>query len=262
MDRVSALLEARERRLPKRAPYVVAAVALHLGVVFGVFAAAQLGPRTPDLLPSVAVRLVAAPSPEPLPSQPSGPATPEPTRPESEPAPEPEPPQPAPEPEPEAVPEPATTEPETPADSEPRPQQPSADAMPDASRPAATPAPTPRPQPSGGGRHSGLSLGGDGSATSGPAIPSDFHFTYYVERMLALIESRWYKPPVPAGTRALIQFRIARDGRLSDIVLEQSSGVPTFDRAALRAMYAANPLPPLPPAYRKPSLKVHLAFSE
>lgn len=93
-------------------------------------------------------------------------------------------------------------------------------------------------------------------------IPSDFHFTYYVERMLALIESRWYKPVVPIGTRARVGFVILKDGRLEGIRLEESSGMPTFDRAALRAIYAANPLPPLPPAYGKPDLTVHLSFSE
>jgi hypothetical protein len=38
--------------------------------------------------------------------------------------------------------------------------------------------------------------------------------------------------------------------------------MPSFDRATLRALYAANPLPPLPPAYGKPSLTVHLSFAE
>jgi len=80
--------------------------------------------------------------------------------------------------------------------------------------------------------------------------------------MLALIESRWYKPPSPPGTTARVRFVIRSDGRLEGIALESSSGVPSFDRAALRALYASNPLPPLPPAYRKPSLMVHLAFTE
>jgi len=103
-----------------------------------------------------------------------------------------------------------------------------------------------------------------GGETSGGSsgIPSDFHFTYYVERMLALIESRWYKPVVPAETRVRVGFVILNDGRVEDIRLEESSGMPSFDRAALRAIYAANPLPPLPPAYGKPSLTVHLSFSE
>ncbi len=255
MDRVSALLEARERKLPNRTPYVIAAAALHLGVVFGVFAAAQLGPRSPDLLPSVAVRLVAAPSPEPLPADSAGSTTPEPAQPE----PQPEPRQPEPEP---VEPEELVEQPAPPPPDDQPEQRPSAEAMPEAGQPRATPAPTAPPGPVRSGRQSGLSLGGGGRGTSGPAIPSDFHFTYYVERMLALIESRWYKPPVTTGTEALVRFRIARNGRVSDIVLEQSSGVPTFDRAALRALYAANPLPPLPPAYRKPSLTVHLRFSE
>jgi TonB family protein len=121
---------------------------------------------------------------------------------------------------------------------------------------------TPVPEPAvDAGRSGGLSLG-DGTAAEIPGIPSDFHFTYYIERMLALIESRWYKPAAPAGTRARVRFTILRDGRLEGIVLEASSGQPSFDRAALRALYAANPLPPLPPAYRPSSLTVHLSFAE
>jgi TonB family protein len=105
-----------------------------------------------------------------------------------------------------------------------------------------------------------LSLGGD---AGGPAsIPADFQFTYYVERMLVLIESNWYKPPVPVGTRATVRFTITRGGRLEGIQVEAGSGIPTFDRAALRALYGANPLPPLPHGYRKDRLTVHLTFSE
>jgi protein TonB len=125
----------------------------------------------------------------------------------------------------------------------------------------ATPAPTPPPAPASGGGGSGLSVGSsNGGGSTG--IPADFHFTYYVERMLALIESRWYKPNVAVGTRARVRFVITKGGRLEGIRLEDSSGVASFDRAALRAIYAANPLPPLPPAYRKPSLTIHLTFTE
>ncbi len=123
-----------------------------------------------------------------------------------------------------------------------------------------TPGPTPPPpEPGGGGR--GLSVGETGDR-SAAGIPADFHFTYYIERMLALIESRWYKPGAPTGTRVRVGFVILKGGRLENIRLEESSGIASFDRAALRALYAANPLPPLPPAYGKPSLTVHLSFAE
>jgi protein TonB len=155
----------------------------------------------------------------------------------------------------------AVPEPEPAATAPPKEEAPkaSADAM-RAADSATTPAPTPPPARAVGGG-GGLSVGENlGGGT--PGIPADFHFTYYIERMLALIESRWYKPSVPPGTRARVRFVILKNGRLEGIRLEESSGISSFDRAALRAMYAANPLPPLPPAYGKPSLTVHLSFAE
>lgn len=242
MDPVTEILIDRERSRPRLLPWVILAVFLHAGAAAATFLVGRQTVSRPAQLPVVAVKLV---RPEPARRRPPSrsPAA------RSTPVPRPTEPSPIAEPEPSAVP----TAP--PAESE----SPSADAMPAADS-SATPAPTPPPAPaSSGGR--GLSVG----ETNGggiPGIPTDFHFTYYVERMLALIESRWYKPAAPGDTRARVGFQILRDGRIEAIRLEESSGVPTFDRAALRALYAANPLPPLPPAYGKSSLTVHLSFTE
>ena len=251
MDPVSRLLIERERSLPRLLPWAAAAFALHAAVAIAVAVAARSGPSRRVHLPAVSVRIV---RPEPRPAARSGPPSPAPAA-VSTPAPRAT-----------AKPRP-TAPPATPKPSRKRtavPERaPSADAM---AAPHSTPAPPPTPAPeptsSGSGGGGGLALAGGADSSSQPALPSDFQFTFYVERMLALIESNWYKPPVPRGTRALVRFRITTAGRLEAIELEESSGVPSFDRSALRALYAANPLPPLPPAYGKPSVTVHLAFSE
>jgi TonB family protein len=239
VDAVSRIVIERERSRPRLLPYALIALFFHSSIVGAIFLASRHAAARPAQLPSVSVKIV-RPDPPPKKRRPTTP-DPRPTQP---------PPKATPIPEPE--PEPVLAEPD------PSERQPSEDAM-AAPEQKATPRPTPVPAPAGGG--SGLSIGGD-NGQQAPGIPSDFHFAYYVQRMLALIESRWYKPAAPAGTKARVRFTIDREGRLSRIELESSSGNSSFDRAALRAMYAANPLPPLPPAYVKPSLTVHLTFSE
>jgi len=262
VDPVSQLLAERERRHPRLAPWVAAAVLLHAGLASAMWLVSRNGSHPPAQLPTVAVRFV---QPEPVRrrSEPPGGgpqrrATPAP-KPTAAPTAVPTaPPEPEPEPERELAPEPEV------AATAPQVDRPSEDAMAELGS-KATPQPTPEPEPapSGSGGGSGLSLGGGGDASeAATGVPSDFQFSYYLQRMLALIESRWYKPPVPPGTRARVRYTIQSSGRLEAIQLEESSGVPAFDRAALRALYAANPLPPLPPAYRKPSVTVHLTFSE
>jgi TonB family protein len=238
MDPVSKMLSDRERAQPGLWPWVVLATVLHGSLVGVTFLITRAASARPAQLPVVAVRIV---QPRQVAPRSVTRSRPQPTR-----APAP------PTAVPTSVPEPEPTAP-------PQQQDFSADAMP-APDSRATPVPTPA-QPGTYDTGRGLSVGQEaGRRESG--IPPDFHFTYYVERMLALIESRWYKPAVPKGTRALARFRIHSDGRMDLIELEESSGHPSFDRAALRALYAANPLPPLPPAYLNPSLTVHLAFTE
>lgn len=242
MDPVTEILLDRERSRPKLLPWVILAVTLHAGAAAATFLVGRRTASRPGHLPVVAVKLV---RPEPVRRQaPSRPPAARAT------------PVPQPSAAPTKAPEPSAVPTAPPVEQE----RPSADAMPAADS-AATPLPTPPPAPAGGSGGRGLSVG-ESNGGGARGIPADFHFTYYVERMLTLIESRWYKPGAPADTRARVGFQIQRDGRLTAVQLEESSGVPAFDRAALRALYAANPLPPLPPAYTKPSLTVHLSFTE
>jgi protein TonB len=244
MDPVTKILLDRERARPRLLPWIVLAVVMHAGVAAATYLVGRRAASRPIQLPVVSVKIVRpqAPSRRPPSRQPERRATavPQPTK---------APPTAVPEPEPVATAPPKEDAPRT-----------SADAM-RAAGSKATPAPTPPPVDAGGGGGQGLSVG-ENAGGGAPGIPADFHFTYYIERMLALIESRWYKPSAPPGARARVRFVILKSGKVEGIRLEESSGVSSFDRAALRAMYAANPLPPLPPAYGKPSLTVHLSFTE
>lgn len=251
MDPVSRTLAEIERHRPRLLPFMVLALVLHAGVVSAIFLIGQIkpGPRAAHL-PTVSVRLIREPAPQRRPSVPAERSQPVAT----------------PMPEPTAIPM-ATPVPQPTS----LPVRPVEDVQPQASEDAMpeigvknTPVPTQPPQSASqgaGDSRGGLSLRGSGEAGEEPGIPSDFQFTYYIDRMLALIESRWYKPPVPLGTGARARFTILRSGQLKGIALEESSGYPTYDRAILRALYAANPLPPLPPAYLKSSLTVHLRFA-
>jgi protein TonB len=244
VDPVSQILADRERSQPRLLPWVAMAAVLHGLVVAVAFLYGRNAAARPAHLPVVSVKLI---RPERPPGGPPASSRPRPTAAATAPKPTAA---------ATAVPKPQPTAPPRKRASE------KAMAAPEA---AASPIPTEVAEPevsgSGSGPGGGLSLGADvGGEIAG--VPADFHFTYYIERMLALIESRWYKPPVAQGTRTRVRFRIQRDGRLDAIAIEESSGHPSFDRAALRALYASNPLPPLPPAYTQPSLTVHLSFAE
>lgn len=256
MDPVSRVLEQRERRRLHQLPWLLAALVLHAAVGLGVVLVARIEPPVRTFSPSVSVRLVHLPRARRRPPRRAAPAAPSPA-PTAAPVPT-APPAPTPAP---------TAPPRRRSEPQPEPEQgrPSEHAMAEPTPgPTATPLPAATPGAGGVSSPSGaLSLGGGEAEDGGPpALPSDFRFTYYVQRMLTLIEGHWYKPPVPPGTRARVRFTVLRSGRVTGIALEESSGIPSFDRAALRALYAANPLPPLPPGYARQSITVHLTFSE
>jgi len=149
---------------------------------------------------------------------------------------------------------------------------PSAKAMPEPKKPAKSEKPKPAPGvvkpvgpalelPSAAGAANGNTSGaGVSFGASVTSFDAEFPFAYYVEQLLSLIGANWFKPESAEGTSCVVSFRIMRSGQVTDVKVDSSSGVSYYDRAAERAVYAANPLPPLPPDYRNESLGVHLKF--
>jgi colicin import membrane protein len=75
-------------------------------------------------------------------------------------------------------------------------------------------------------------------------------FSLYYEAVWERIRSNWALPSLESrGLKAVVALRIARDGAIERIELENGSGDERFDRSALSAVRAANPLPPLPGDY-------------
>ncbi len=241
---VESALTRRERRgAGLNRPCLVASVTLHLAVLGGIlFGPSLFAERT--YLERQTVELTRMPTirPKPIPVTPP---------PEEEP-----PPAPAPEPEPEPPPE--APPPDVPVLAEEKPEEPAPE--PEPQPPPPEPEPEPRPKlerPFQRTRTVDDSLAGSDDAEA-PVVgydAEDFTYAYYTTRLVAAIKARWTRPPID-DVEALVRFRIASDGTVSELELIESSGVSRFDNAGLRAIELASPVPPLPRSFRKPSLGV------
>ncbi|HEU5180884.1 MAG TPA: TonB family protein [Candidatus Polarisedimenticolia bacterium] len=105
--------------------------------------------------------------------------------------------------------------------------------------------------------------GAGGGGAGGMLDDATFQYGWYLSNMSGLFSRNWtrpIKPDLSTSLRAIVHFRIQKDGKITDIVLEQPSGDAALDRSALRAVQDSNPLPPLPYQYAKDSLGVHFFF--
>jgi protein TonB len=120
-----------------------------------------------------------------------------------------------------------------------------------------------RRQPGGGG---GL-LGGGRGGVEGQPIPLDTpepKYQDYFNKIRERIKANWTYPR-QAGERGiegelLIEFHIAKDGRLEFIALRNSSGVAILDDYAMTAVKLAQPFPPVPDEIAKQTLAINGQF--
>lgn len=135
---------------------------------------------------------------------------------------------------------------------------------PPASNPAAKRPPSPAAVAgSGDGGAAGSSTGaaGVGVGIGGARFDQpDFNYSYYADRIATAIGMNWFKPASSVPTNPVVHFRIARDGTISDAEVTTPSGLPYVDRAALRAVLASSPLPPLPSEFPGSSVGVSVVF--
>jgi TonB family protein len=115
----------------------------------------------------------------------------------------------------------------------------------------------------------GQATGGDKgyTAEAGPLSFETQWFDWgdYAESMVSKIRINWYgimPDLIKTGLKGVVTIRITihRDGRISDITILKSSGVPPYDNAAVKALEASSALKQLPADFPKDSERVTFMF--
>jgi len=109
---------------------------------------------------------------------------------------------------------------------------------------------------------SGGAKGGFGITGSG----GDFgtKYAYYVQIVQRKVSENWLKyevdPRITSAQRVYITFDVARDGHPFNVRVEQSSGVPSLDVSATRALQRIDTFGPLPQDYSGSKISVEYWF--
>ena len=89
-------------------------------------------------------------------------------------------------------------------------------------------------------------------------------FSYYVDAVRRKVTENWLRyeidPHTAAGKRTYITFDINRDGSPSNVRVEQSSGIPSLDISATRALQRIDTFGPLPGGYSGNKVSVEFWF--
>lgn len=131
----------------------------------------------------------------------------------------------------------------------------------------------------GSGTGSGVRIGGGGSgaggtgtgsgATAGSAFSSqiglsNFPYIYYLQIIIDKVSGNWFTslvdPGISGNFQTTVYFKIQKNGQISDLKTEESSGIRSLDMSALRAVQTSAPFPPLPRAYEDDYLGIYLIF--
>lgn len=106
------------------------------------------------------------------------------------------------------------------------------------------------------------------SGANGPvAAAGDFgsRFGWYVAIIQRKVRESWYTPEIDPqtqeGREAIVTFTLSRDGSPGNIHIATSSGSPTLDTSAKRAVQRVDTFGPLPPGYTGNSLTVAYTFT-
>jgi TonB family protein len=95
--------------------------------------------------------------------------------------------------------------------------------------------------------------------------PLGVDFKPYLTRVLAMVRLNWLAV-VPESARlgrrgrVVLQFIIARDGRVPKLVIATPSGTEALDRAAVTGVSASLPFPPLPADFKGDQVRLQFSF--
>ena len=113
-----------------------------------------------------------------------------------------------------------------------------------------------------GNFNAGGAKGGFGFTGGGGDFGS--RYAWYVRVVQQKVSENWLKyevdPGVSDARRVYVTFDIMRDGHPTNVQVEQSSGVPSLDQSAVRALQRIDTFGPLPPDYNESKVSVEFWF--
>jgi protein TonB len=110
--------------------------------------------------------------------------------------------------------------------------------------------------------NAGGAKGGFGFTGGGGDFGS--RYAWYVRVVQQKVSENWLKyevdPGITDARRVYVTFDIKRDGHPTNVQVEQSSGVPSLDQSAVRALQRIDTFGPLPPDYSENKVSVEFWF--
>ena len=92
-----------------------------------------------------------------------------------------------------------------------------------------------------------------------------FDWGPYADQLVRIVRRNWRIPmaawwPLVMKGRSVIRFTLRKDGTVEELELLDSSGIPSFDDAALYAIKFSDPFPPLPANFPKDKERITFRF--
>ena len=116
------------------------------------------------------------------------------------------------------------------------------------------------------GPYGSFAVGGTKGGLSFTGGTGDFgsRFGWYVDTVRRKVSDNWLKYEIDlridTAHRVYIYFEINRSGQPTEVRVEQSSGIPSLDQSALRALQRIDTFGPLPPEYNGRYVAVEFWF--
>lgn len=103
-----------------------------------------------------------------------------------------------------------------------------------------------------------------GFSVSGGTGDFGTRYAWYVRVIQQKVQDNWLKyevdPSIADAHRVYVDFEVTRDGHPTNIQLGQSSGVPSLDQSAVRALQRIDTFGPLPSDYSGNKISVEWFF--
>lgn len=105
-------------------------------------------------------------------------------------------------------------------------------------------------------------VGNPGGGGGAPGIDAlrEPDFGPYMRELQRRIKLNWDPPKGNESKTVVLLFKIAKDGRLLSCRVNKSSGLPSADQAALKAVEATAPFRPLPADFKGQSIDIQFTF--